>query len=181
MAGTEKKEMENEQKKPQEGLTQISQSTDYHAQYLEAKKDADEYLTRLKYMQADFENFKKRAAKEKIETIRFANEMLISDMLTILDALYSGLEKMQEGEEKKGMAMVLQNFSRILAENGLLEISAKEGFEFDPNFHECVVEENGKDPKLAGKIAKIIQKGYLLNGQVLRFAKVAVYAKQLEK
>jgi molecular chaperone GrpE len=151
---------------------------DYHRLFLDARKTADEYLTRLKYMQADFENYKKRVAKDKIETIRFANEALLLDLLPVIDELEIALEKMPQGEGKNGIRMVHSNLSKALLECGLLEIHVKEHSLFDASFHEAVLTEKTSDQGLDGKIAKIIQKGYLLNGDVIRYAKVSVYCRE---
>ncbi|MFH1443479.1 MAG: nucleotide exchange factor GrpE [Candidatus Micrarchaeota archaeon] len=164
-----------------ENLPETENNADYHKEYLEAKKACEEYLTRLKYMQADLENFRKRAAKEKMEIILQANEALLSDLLPTLDAMGDALQKMEEGEHRKGMQLIRSNLLLALKENGLQEIPLMEKEGFDHDCAEAVSKEKTDDLKLAGKVAKIIQKGYLLNGKVLRFAKVAVYAEGKEK
>ncbi len=143
---------------------------------LQERKNCEELITRLKYLQADFENQKKRAAKEKLETVLYANEALISDLLSVADGLEAALHKMKEGEERKGIGMIYSNLLSILKGNGLKEIQAAENGAFDPEMHEAIGTDTPSDEKLEGRISKVLQKGFLLNGKVLRFAKVRAYS-----
>jgi len=153
---------------------------DYHKLYLEARKNTDELLTRLKYMQADFENFKKRAAKEKMEFAEYANEALLTDLLPALDELDAAMAKIPEGDASKGIAMLRQNLMRTLKGYGLQEIQAKSGDAFDPDLHEAVGKEEAGEAGLESKISAIAQKGYMLKGNVLRYVKVKVFAVELK-
>jgi molecular chaperone GrpE len=153
-----------------------AENTDFHKSYLESKKNCDELLIRLKYLQADYENLKKRMAKEKVETVLFANESLMSDLLLILDQFEAAVLKMKDGEEKNGIKLIQSNMLTVLKENGLKEMQVAENSALDPDLHEAIEQEKTLDAKLEGKISKVMQKGYLLNGKVLRFAKVWVFA-----
>ncbi|MEK6843586.1 MAG: nucleotide exchange factor GrpE [Candidatus Micrarchaeota archaeon] len=158
--------------------TSTEDSKDLQKLYLEEKKNAEEYLTRLKYMQADFENFKKRVAKEKMETILIATEAVMEDVLPVLDEFETAIQHFPEGDGKKGIEMIFSNLIKSLKLHGLLEMPLKEGDLFDSDLHEATGEEKTLDEKMKGKIAKIIQRGYMLNGVVMRFAKVFVFTKE---
>lgn len=151
---------------------------DYHKLYLEAKKTSEELLTKLKYMQADYENFRKRMAKERIETIALANGALISDILPALGELEAALLSMKEGSERRGIEMTYKKLLSALKESGLFEIPSSNGEAFNPDLHEATDKDPTTDPKLDGKISRVIRKGYMLNGSVLNFANVAVFALQ---
>ncbi|MFH0971088.1 MAG: nucleotide exchange factor GrpE [Candidatus Micrarchaeota archaeon] len=159
----------------------MEEREDFHKSYLESKKNCDELLTRLKYLQADCENLKKRGAKEKIETMLYANESIISDLLRILDEFEAALQKMKDGDEKNGIKLIQSNLLALLKENGLKDIQIVENSAFDPELHEAIEQEKNEDGKLGGKIAMVLQRGYLLNGKVLRYAKVKVFGKPDKK
>ncbi|MFH1750609.1 MAG: nucleotide exchange factor GrpE [Candidatus Micrarchaeota archaeon] len=148
---------------------------DYHKLCLEANKDSEELLTRLKYMQADFENFKKRSSRERIEMAEMANEALLTDLLPILDGLDAAKSRMKEGEERKGIEMILQKLLAVLMEYGLQEIPAKANSDFDPKLQEAVGKDATGDAKLDGKVSATVQRGYLVKGKVLRYSKVNTY------
>ncbi len=139
------------------------------------ERETEELLTRLKYMQADFENFKKRIARERSDTIKLANEALLSDLLPVLDQLEAAIQIMPEGKEREGVKMVHTNFLKALGGNGLKEIKVDEKSIFNSDMQEAIGEEKSADEKLKGKVAKVVQAGYTLFGNVLRFAKVRVY------
>ncbi|MBI5224749.1 nucleotide exchange factor GrpE [Candidatus Micrarchaeota archaeon] len=169
--------MENKDDEPKSDASEEGKE-DFQQLYLEQKKNAEEYLTRLKYMQADFENFKKRVAKEKMETIMIATEAVMEDVLPVLDEFEQAIVHFPEGDGKKGVEMIFANLSKSLKMHGLSQIPLKSGDLFDPDLHEAVGEEKTADEKLKGKVAKIVQKGYMLNGIVMRFAKVMVFTKE---
>ncbi len=148
---------------------------DYHRLYLEARKNSDELLTRLKYMQADYENFKKRALKEKLEIIEIANESLLSDLLTVLDEMDAAISHLPKDAGMDGIGLVRQNMLKTLGEYGLQQMKVKAGDDFNPDACEAIGTENTADQKNEGKISLVAQRGYMLRGLVLRFAKVKVY------
>lgn len=140
------------------------------AKETEAKQNYDRFLRQV----ADFENFKKRAAREKEEIIRFANETLIKDLLPVLDNLERAVSYARGGGNGKplleGVELVLKGFTEVLTKHGLTPIQAK-GEPFDPNKHEAIAQVETRD-YAHNTIVEQHQKGYHLMDRLLRPALV---------
>ena len=148
----------------------------------EAKAQADKYLDMARRLQADFDNFRKRTQRENEEFRQRENEefrkyacsSIVGDLLTVVDDLDRALEHAgDETEFVKGIRGVRANLMKVLESNGLKEIPS-EG-KFDPEFHEALCTVDGDED---GLVAEVFQKGYTLNGKVLRYAKVKVTKKK---
>lgn len=139
-------------------------------QELESQKAANqEYLDLAKRIQADFDNYRKRAQREKDEVIRISNDKLIADLLTTLDDLERALgPNLAEEELRKGVGQIRSNLLGLLRSYGLREMP--EGSTFDPELHEALAACEGED----GRIYETYQKGYLIGNRVIRHAKVRV-------
>jgi molecular chaperone GrpE len=132
---------------------------------------AEERLERLKYLQADFDNYRKWSEKEKTAIIALANENLIKDLLVILDDFDRALPSLQAEENREGMGMVYRKLLKILGEYGLIPIECV-GKKFDPNLHEALCrEECDREP---GVILEDFGKGYQLRSKVIRPSKVKI-------
>lgn len=143
-------------------------------QLADAKAQADKYLDMARRLQADFDNFRKRTQRENEEFRKYACSSIVGDLLTVVDDLDRALEHAgDETEFVKGIRGVRTNMMKVLEANGLKEISA-EG-RFDPDYHEALCTVDGDED---GLIAEVFQKGYTLNGKVLRYAKVKVTKKK---
>jgi molecular chaperone GrpE len=142
---------------------------------------ADEHWERLLRVTADFENFKKRAARERTEAVHFANAALLQKLLPILDNFEMAQTAAQTAEGDKlaalqtGIAMIQQQIKSILAESGLEELDAS-GKPFDPTFHEAVSQQE-TDTVPDGNVVQQIRKGYKLRERLLRPAAVIVAKK----
>ena len=135
------------------------------------RKKAEELLTRLKYLQADFENYRKRVARETEAVVKLANETLLMRLIPVLDDIDAALAHL-DGEASKGVRMVRENLFRALGATGLQEIPA-EGAPFDPYVHDCL--QQVPDPELEdGTVKEVVRKGYRLPDRVLRPAQVIV-------
>ena len=142
----------------------------------EAKAEAEKYLDMARRLQADFDNYRKRTQRENEEYRKFACSSIVGELLTIVDDLDRALEHAgEETEFVKGIRGVRTNLMKVLESNGLKEIPT-EG-KFDPNYHEALCAVEGDDD---GTIAEVFQKGYMLNGKVLRYSKVKVTKKKEE-
>ncbi len=144
-------------------------------QELEEKdKTAQEYLERLKYLQAEFDNYHKNVEKERENTLKYAKEGLILRLLEVYESLEKALENGREdtGHMYEGVGMIYNEFKRALETEGLSEIKAV-GEKFDPFKHEAlnVEEDDTKDPNT---IVEEYQKGYMLGDKVIRYSKVKV-------
>ncbi|HUT38875.1 MAG TPA: nucleotide exchange factor GrpE [Methanoregula sp.] len=132
---------------------------------------AEERLNRLKYLQSDFDNYRKWSEKEKETIIALANENLIKDLLVILDDFERALPVLEQEKNKEGIGMVQKKFLKILAGYGLQPIECV-GKKFDPNFHEVLCKEQcDKEPDT---ILNEIETGYKLKSKVIRPSKVLI-------
>ncbi len=131
---------------------------------------AEERLNQLKYLQADFDNYRKNFEKEKEKIIELANENLIRELLIILDDFERALLQ-ADGKNREGLLMLQKNFFRILENHGLKRIEAL-GKKFDPFLHEAFAKE--KSEKEAGTVLEELQKGFMLKSKAIRPAKVKV-------
>jgi molecular chaperone GrpE len=151
----------------------ISQSED-DSDGLQA--DLDRFRDLALRSQADFENYKKRASREKEEAIKYANSSLLEKLIAIVDNFELGLEAARaEGEKSpifSGMSMVLKQLMDFLAESGLQPIDAA-GQKFDPNLHEAIAHEpSDKVPE--GTVVRQTRRGYKLKDRLLRPSSVVV-------
>jgi molecular chaperone GrpE len=139
---------------------------------------ADESWDRLLRTTADFENFKKRAAREKIEAANHASAALLQKLLPVLDNFEMALAAAQTAQGDKlasfqsGVVMILQQLKNVLTETGLEEIDAT-GKPFDPNFHEAISEMESAEVA-EGNVLQQLRKGYKLKERLLRPATVIV-------
>ena len=142
---------------------------------------ADENWDRLLRTTADFENFKKRAAREKQEAIKFANEGLLQKLLPVVENLDMALAATQDARPEAGQSlqagvnMISQQLKGVLAEAGLEELDAL-GKPFDPNLHEALMQKETPDVP-EGQVVQQLRKGYKFRDRLLRPAGVVV-AKQ---
>lgn len=135
---------------------------------------AEERLEQLKYLQAEFDNYRKWSEKEKAAMASRANERLITDLLVILDDFEQALPSLKDEENRKGVGMVYRKMVKILAEYGLEPIVCM-GKKADPALHEVLCKEHcAEEP---GTIVGEIGKGYRLKSKVIRPSKVMVAEK----
>ena len=124
---------------------------------------------------AEFENYKKRTAKEKMDFFQYANQDMMISMLDVLDDFERALKNIAEnGNEAdlQGVELIYQKFKNKLAEKGLKAMEVKPGDDFNVDFHEAITQIPSPTPELKGKIVDVIETGYTLNDKVIRFAKV---------
>jgi len=138
---------------------------------------AEERLNQLKYLQADFENYRKNFDREKEFIIELANEGLIKDLLVILDDFERALQSVENERNREGLVMLYNNFLKILEKHGLRQIEAL-GKKFDPYYHEALLRESSD--KEEGTILEELQKGYMLKSKVIRHSKVKIAEKSCE-
>ena len=137
-------------------------------------KQRDEYLDALQRLKAEFDNYRKRVAREQVELTTRANERLVGDLLPVLDDLERALEAATAHEEAKleeGVALVHRSLADLLVRNGLVEIETDGAF--DPNVHEAMLSQPSED-RQSGDVLDVLQKGYRLGDRVLRPARVVV-------
>src|SRR5919108_1461745 len=139
----------------------------------EVERERDEYLGDLKRVAAEFENYRKRVARDQESLVARAHERLVKDLLPVVDDLERALVAAAEHEEAKleeGVRLVHRELAGILAREGLAEIET-DG-RFDPHVHEALLAQ--PSDKEEGSVIEVIQKGYRLGDRVLRPARVVV-------
>lgn len=142
----------------------------------EANTKAEEYLSMARRLQADFDNYRKRTQKENEEFRKYANEGMVKELLSVIDDIDRALATATEETDLViGFRGVRKNLMKMLEEKGLKEIPS-EGH-FDPNVHEAMCTVEGDTD---GKIAQVFQRGYTIDGRVIRYAKVIVTKKKEE-
>ena len=133
----------------------------------------DKYLR----LSAEFDNYRKRTLKEKMELTKSAGEQLLQNILPVVDNFERALKSMSTAKDvvalKEGVDLIYANFKTFLTQNGVKEIET-ENADFDTDIHEAVTTIPAPSPELKGKVLDCIEKGYYLNDRVMRFAKVVV-------
>jgi len=128
-------------------------------------------------LQAEFDNFRKRTLREKAELIKSGGETVLSNILPIVDDFDRALETMKETPDedpaKVGFVLIFSKFREFLKQNNIKEIEAL-GMDFDVDHHFALTKIPAPSEEMKGKIVDVIQKGYMLNDRVIRFAKVVI-------
>jgi molecular chaperone GrpE len=140
----------------------------------ELTRQRDEYLDSLQRLKAEFDNFRKRTARESAAQSARASEALVKELLPVLDDLERALVAAEEHEEAKleeGVRLVHRALADVLARTGLVEIETDGAF--DPHVHEALLTQPADDAE-AGSVVQVLQKGYRLGDRVLRPARVVV-------
>lgn len=132
----------------------------------------DKYLR----LYSEFENFRRRTAKEKIDMIQSANEQLIQSLLPVADDIDRAEKAFQgtESKELEGFLLIHNKFRKTLEQSGVKPMELNVGDDFDADVHEAITQMPAPEEKLKGKVIDIIERGYLLNDKVIRYAKVVV-------
>ncbi|MGB0403032.1 MAG: nucleotide exchange factor GrpE [Salibacteraceae bacterium] len=184
---TEEKELENENIEAQsnENPTGENTSEDSNEEQSDAKEKhiptAEELIEEAnnKYMRlySEFENFRRRTAKEKLELISTASEGLIKDLLPVLDDFGRAIKTNEDSEDlealKEGVNIVYQKFNHTLKSKGVEEMDSQ-GKDFNIDEHEALTKIPAPDDSMKGKVVDVIEKGYKLKDKVIRYAKVVV-------
>ncbi len=156
---------ENQQENPAETVTSQPSSEELLAE------EKDRYMR----LYAEFENYKKRTLKERMEFAQYANQDMMISMLGVLDDFERALKAIaQNGTESdlQGVELIYQKFKSKLYEKGLRNIEVSAGDDFDVNLHEAITQIPAPSEDLKGKIVDVVETGYTLNDKVIRFAKV---------
>ncbi len=143
----------------------------------ELQQKYDDLNDRFLRLYSEFDNFRKRTAKEKLELIKSASQDLIVDLLPVLDDFERGLKAFEEHnadpELIKGVELIYTKFYNILKQRGLKPMESM-GKEFNTDWHEALTNIPAPSEDMKGKVVDVIQTGYLLNDKVIRYAKVVV-------
>jgi molecular chaperone GrpE len=152
-----------------EGTSEIEELSKAKEDLAEAK---DKYLR----LYSEFENFRRRTAKEKLEMIQSANEQLVKAMLPVADDFERAENAITniESKEVEGFLLIQSKFKKILDQYGVKPMTIEVGADFDADTHEAITQVPTPDENLKGKVIDVVEKGYLLNDKVIRYAKVVI-------
>ena len=137
------------------------------------KKERDNFLRLF----AEFENYKKRTSKERIELYSTANKDVLTAMLPIMDDFERGLLEVEKSADTAlldGMKLIYNKFKNTLNQKGLKVMEVHQGDKFDPEIHEAISQIPAPSKKLKGKIIDVVEKGYELGDSIIRFPKVVI-------
>ncbi len=149
-----------------------AEETNFEQKY---KEMHDKYLR----LTAEYDNYRKRSLKEKMDLIKSAGEEILLSILPVIDNFeraLSSIEKKSNEEENAvldGVELIYKNFKDFLAQKGVTEIEAI-GKDFDTDLHEAITKIPAPEEKLKGKVVDVTEKGYMMHEKVIRFAKVVV-------
>ncbi len=174
-------EAEKEEMKPEvtEKENKVEEQEEKINEKAELKKKAEEYLNSWKRCQADFENYKKDQAKRMEEFRKFASLDMVLQILPVLDNFEMSLshvpEDKKDGAWVQGILHIKKQLEQVLKDNSIEEIEVKEGDEFNPHIHEAITNDQEAITKEKKNVIKqVAQKGYKIDGKVIRAARVIV-------
>ena len=122
---------------------------------------------------AEFENFKKRTAKERMDLYKTAGESVLTALLPVLDDFERSI-KASKNQEDEGVALIYNKLKSILETKGLKAMEDPKGQELNTDYHEAITNIPAPSDDMKGKIIDVVEKGYFLNEKVIRYAKVVV-------
>lgn len=181
-------QQENEEEKLNETITEVESESAEETQNIEAeevievsevdklKSELAESKDKFIRLYSEFENFRRRTAKEKIEVIQNASEGLIKELLPVMDDFERAQKSIETTEDinaiKEGISLIFNKLQKTLQSKGLKPIEAKDQA-FDVELHECITQFAAGDDK-KGLVIDEVEKGYYLNDKVIRYSKVVV-------
>ncbi len=139
----------------------------------EIKEEKDKFLRLF----AEFENYKKRTSKERLDLYKTASQELMTALLPIIDDLKRASAEFEKSKEKslvEGFSLINNKFSDTLKSQGLVLIEVNKGDEFDAEIHEAITQIPAENDKMKGKIIDITEQGYKLGEKIIRYPKVVV-------
>ena len=139
----------------------------------EFKREKDRYLRLF----AEFENYKKRTSRERVELFKTAGEDIIMSLLPVLDDFGRALKEMEKSSDEglfKGVELIESKLRETLKSKGLEPVEVSQGDAFDAEVHEAISQVPAPDKKLKGKILDVVENGYTLGGKIIRYPKVVI-------
>ncbi|MCD4746832.1 MAG: nucleotide exchange factor GrpE [Bacteroidales bacterium] len=167
----------SEKKKVAKKHKKVKGRKDNDSNEKELQEKIDELNDKYLRLFSEFDNYRKRTIKEKIDLIKTASSEVITDLLPVLDDFERAKKSLNDSNDCKaiieGIDLIYNKFNSILEKKGLKQMETI-GKEFDTDFHEAITYIPAPEKNMKGKIVDEIEKGYLLNDKVIRFAKVVI-------
>lgn len=177
----ENKDLQEEQNISQEENTHVENQNTENTENLAEELSLEEQLAQQKdqyiRLYAEFENYKRRTQKEKLDFAQYANRNMMTSMLAILDDFERALKEISksgDSENLKGVELIYNKFKNTLIEKGLKSVEVKAGDDFNVDLHEAITQIPAPSDELKGKIVDVVETGYQLHDKVIRFAKVVI-------
>lgn len=168
--------LQEEQVENQEGVNEEDiEQNDAANELEELQKKLEEEKDRSLRLFAEFENFRKRTAREKMEMFKTAGEDIMLSLLPVLDDFERALKELEKSEDDSlftGVKLINNKFRETLRSKGLEPIEVNPGDAFDAEVHEAITQIPAPDKKLKGKIVDIVERGYTLGDKIIRYPKV---------
>lgn len=166
-ASTDQTTLEDQQEEIPEQLSVEEQLNE------DLAKEKDKFLRLF----AEFENYKKRTSKERIELFRTAGQEVITALLPVSDDFDRAMQELSKSEDKetfKGVELIQNKFKQVLKSKGLEELETKAGDAFDAEIHDAITQIPAPNKKMKGKVIDVIEKGFKLGDKIIRHPKVVV-------
>ncbi|WP_034041031.1 nucleotide exchange factor GrpE [Wocania ichthyoenteri] len=175
MGKKDKKDIEKEQvENVQTETVDVEEQTVEEKLQDELKQEKDKFLRLF----AEFENYKRRTSKERIELFSTASEDVMKTLLPVLDDFERALTHIEEDKEaeelRKGVLLIYQKLVKTLEQKGLIAIAIEKGDDFNADNHEAITQIPAPTDDLKGKIIDVVEKGYKLGEKIIRFPKVVI-------
>lgn len=156
----------------EENLPEASKESDVIKLQSELGESKDKYIR----LYSEFENFRRRTSKERLELIQSANEQLLLALLPVSDDFERAEKSYKEKNTKdlEGFYLIQSKLKKTLEQYGVKPMEVQKGAAFNPDLHEAITQIPALDESLKGKVVDVVEKGYLLNEKVIRYAKVVV-------
>lgn len=154
-----------------EGASEGEETSEKEQLKADLEKEKDKFLRLF----AEFENYKRRTSKERVEMFKTASQDVIVSMLPVLDDFDRALNEINKAKDKellKGVELISNKFRETLKSKGLEQMEVKEGDTFDAEIHEAITQIPAPKDKLKGKIVDVVEKGYKLGERIIRYPKV---------
>lgn len=156
------------------GTNHLNENVEGESELEKLKQAIEEEKKKYLYLFAEFDNFKRRTSKERLELMQTAGKEIILSLLEVLDdADRAEAELNKQGKQEEGVRLVFHKLRNTLHSRGLKVMETK-GADFDPDKHEAITEIPAPNEELKGKVIDELEKGYTLNDKIIRFAKVVV-------
>ena len=179
---SKKEELKNEENNIENKVSQVEENQEIKTKEEQKEPSLEDQLQgeKDKFIRlfAEFENYKKRTTKERIDLFKTANQELMSSLLPVIDDFERAMSHMDGSDETKelraGVDLIYQKFFKTLEQKGLSHIEVNNGDAFDAEIHEAITQIPAPSEDLKGKIIDCVEKGYKLGEKIIRFPKVVI-------
>ncbi|MGK0412420.1 MAG: molecular chaperone GrpE [Polaribacter sp.] len=179
---SKKEEIKNEEVKSEQEAVQVKDNQEVEVEVVKEEPTSEEIIQaeKDKFLRlfAEFENYKKRTTRERIELFKTAGQELMTSLLPVVDDFERALAHIKEDKEseelRKGVLLVYQKFYNTLELKGLLKIETNAGDVFDAEIHEAITQIPAPSEDLKGKVIDCVEKGYKLGDKIIRYPKVVI-------